>query len=179
MNEFIATGGVENIVGNFKTHTFYKSDNFVVEEGSMPLEVLVVGGGGSGGSEIYFGGSGGGALQTITKGFIREGSYKVAVGLGGSNNSDGKESSVFGIRAIGGACYEKEPGIALWHGSSDKSAFISDISGELKMYAGNGGGNLINSKEALDSGQYQNGGGGGFGNYGDGFDGIVIIRYKV
>lgn len=179
MNSFVATGGVERIVGNFKVHTFYRSESFLVKQGSSLLEVLVVGGGGSGGPGIHLGGSGGGALQTITRGLIREGEYRVSVGSGGVKNSSGQESSVFGIRAAGGASYEKEPGIAVWHGSSDKSAFISDISGELKRYAGNGGNNLINSKEAAESGQYKNGGGGGFGNYGDGFDGIVVIRYKV
>lgn len=179
MNNFIAHGGIEKIADSYKIHTFTESGNFVVDSGTSYLDILVVAGGGSGGINKEDGGGGGGVVQTKTKGMVRPGSYSVTVGLGGIFPESGKDSFAFGIRAIGGSSGNNELGVASWSAGSDKSSFSTDFSGELKRYAGSGGNNLSGTKEAADSGQYQNGGGGGFGNSGSGFDGVVIIKYKL
>lgn len=179
MESFFAKGGEESVVEDFKVHTFKSSGFFVVEFGLKKLELLVVAGGGSGSQSSQLGGSGGGVVEAITPGFVKAGSYSVTVGEGGSAGQGGEDSVVFGIKAIGGASGDKELGAVIWSASSDKSSFKSNFSGQEKYYAGSGGKNVEGSQDALMSGQYPNGGGGGHGQGGSGFSGVVIIRYRL
>lgn len=179
MQSFIASGGEELLVDNYKVHIFNKTDYFVVIEGESKLELFLVGGGGSGGEGDSDGGGGGGVLKQVTPGVVRPGKYLITVGLGGEGGSSGSDSAAFGFKAFGGQSALEELGIVSWSASSDKSSIASDISGVLKHYAGSGGNNLPNTEQADLSGQYENGGGGGHGSNGSGFAGTVIIRYEI
>ena len=122
-----ATGGTTNTYTengkNYKSHTFTSSGTFTITQlGNVErnkLDYLIVAGGGSGGSggglgEIGRAGGGGGAGGYLTTVGTSGGggspqnqinatinSYNVIVGAGGSD-SNGNNSSVFGVTAIGG-----------------------------------------------------------------------------
>ena len=177
VEEFVAQGGEIVDYQSYRAHMFYKNGNFEVVSGSKALEVFVLGGGGSGGTKRMEGGQGGGAVQTTTPGVIRPGSYRVTVGDGGTHGGPGADSFVFGIKALGGKDGNTEKGIVKWANGSDDSVFFTDFSGETRGYGGSCGSNLPESSEANGCGQFPNGGGGGFGELGDGFSGLVIIRY--
>lgn len=178
-NLFQAIGGEIFDHNGYRTHTFKQSGEFKVIAGSNQLEVFVLAGGGSGGPEETDGGQGGGAIEKKTPGMIREGSYKVIVGAGGSSGQPGEDSLIFGIRAIGGRSGVTEKGVVHWLGGSDGSVFVNTFLDSPVSYGGTGGINAPNSKEAKFSGQFINGGGGGHGNFGPGFDGLVIVRYTI
>lgn len=69
-------------------------------------QYVIVAGGGGGGEGTYGGRGGGGAggyrtgFSTITRGTT----YNVVVGAGGPVNTNGQNSSLFGLTAIGGGC---------------------------------------------------------------------------
>lgn len=109
-----ATGGIIEVDGNYITHIFKGSANFIPLE-TLNAEYLIIGGGSGnpGYSDEYLGG-GGGAGGFVEGAFtaINNTSYPVIVGAGGSNN--GTASSVFNITALPGG----RGGIRYWAGGS-------------------------------------------------------------
>ena len=107
IDTFAATGGNVSTSGAYTVHTFTANGTFQVTSGSKSVEYLVVAGGGGGGTR----GGGGGAGGFITSSLpVSVQSYPVVVGAGGAgglvsgtaSGSDGRDSSVFGVTAIGG-----------------------------------------------------------------------------
>lgn len=109
----MATGGVITMFDEYKIHTFNSSDIFEVTSlgtdtlfGSS-IEYLIVGGGGGGGYETAGGGGAGGVLQGVGLAVLKS-RYDIAVGSGGagavsnSTGSNGNNSEVFCLKAIGG-----------------------------------------------------------------------------
>ena len=120
-----ATGGTTVTVGNFKTHIFTSSSNFVVSEGgnalgSNSVEYLVVAGGGGGGMDFAGGGGAGGfrlredstpnPLNAPAKLDISAQTYPITVGGGGagavetpaSDSGSGSNSVFSTITSAGG-----------------------------------------------------------------------------
>jgi len=98
-----ATGGIISYYTlgniNYCVHTFLDSGNFIPES-SLQVDYLIVAGGGSGGSggdqanEGAGGGAGGLIYQTgIT---FTNSTYTIIIGKGGSENSNGENSSIIG-----------------------------------------------------------------------------------
>jgi hypothetical protein len=123
----VASGGVENIVGNYKIHQFNTSDNFTIS--SVPenteIEILMVAGGGAGGGRHGGGGGGGGLLAgTISSDTLSEGVFPVFVGAGapatvgqtqGANGSDSTFSSYVADGGGGAGAYNNStslPGLS-------------------------------------------------------------------
>jgi hypothetical protein len=86
---FSATGGTIASPGDgYNYHVFTSPGNFVVNDNSRQVKILVVGGGGAGGYSIPTGprtaggGGAGGAIQVIQD--LTPGSYPVEVGVGGT-----------------------------------------------------------------------------------------------
>lgn len=86
---FSATGGTIASPGDgYNYHVFTSPGNFVVNDNSRQVKILVVGGGGAGGYSIPAGprtaggGGAGGAIQVIQD--LTPGSYPVEVGVGGT-----------------------------------------------------------------------------------------------
>jgi hypothetical protein len=98
-----ASGGTESTYISsgitYKVHKFTSSENFTVSTGGE-VEYLIVAGGGGGAYDVG-GGGGGGGLLTGTVSIIEK-TYSIVVGSGGSERSDGENSSALGIIAIGG-----------------------------------------------------------------------------
>jgi hypothetical protein len=108
-----ATGGTISHSVGYKIHTFTGNGTFSVISGSGQVEYLIVAGGGGGGSSptnnndgCGGGGAGGLLIGTIN---ISPGNYPVTVGAGGvgvnaglTPGTDGQNSSVFNIIAVGG-----------------------------------------------------------------------------
>jgi hypothetical protein len=107
MNAFAATGGNVTTSGAYTIHTFTANGTFEVTSGSKSVEYLVVAGGGGGGTRGGGGGAGGFITSSV---LVTTQSYTVTVGVGGAgglvsgtaSGSDGANSSVFGVTAIGG-----------------------------------------------------------------------------
>jgi hypothetical protein len=108
-----ATGGNITFDGNFKIHTFTSSGDFtVISLGNEPtygdiVDYLIVAGGGGGGSGLG-GGGGAGGLLTSTGFTVTATTYATVVGNGGTKGvndnmgTNGDNSSIFGLTAIGG-----------------------------------------------------------------------------
>jgi hypothetical protein len=103
----VIVGGVETISGGYKVHTFTSTSSLRVIEGGV-VEYLVVGGGGSGGGQYEGGGGGAGGLLQGRLG-LGPGNQTVTVGGGGAaaaggtdGGSNGTDSSVFSLTAVGG-----------------------------------------------------------------------------
>ena len=103
-----AEGGTIITCGNFRTHVFTGSDDFVVNftgEGTPDspdgVEYLVVaGGGGGGGAGPGGGGGGAGGYRTNytgTKTPVTRQTYTIAVGGGGAANVSGSDSTFSSI----------------------------------------------------------------------------------
>ncbi len=94
-------------IGEYNVLTFTNNGSFTV---TVPGEVnvLVVAGGGGGGSHAGGGGGGGGVIYK-TQFPVKAGEYTVTVGTGGVSNVNGGDSSVFGLRAIGGGAGASVP----------------------------------------------------------------------
>ena len=106
----------------YKSHTFTSSENFVVnslstEPDKNQVDYLIVAGGGGSGIQVpgvsNGGGGGGGGYRTTfgtqgglgtldSKVTVAVQSYGVTIGGGGSTQSQGQNSSVFGVSSIGG-----------------------------------------------------------------------------
>lgn len=103
----IIRGGTVTIPGDgFKYHTFTSTSTLqVIERGDV--ECLVLAGGGAGGprdgGDLTRGGGGGGAGGFLsTKQNLSPQTYSISVGGGGALNSNGTNSTAFGLTAIGG-----------------------------------------------------------------------------
>jgi len=98
-----ATGGNILLVGGYKVHLFTTSNTFVLSSLSTVIsnqfEVLMVAGGGGGG---YYGGGGGGQILSRTDLAISANSYSIVVGAGGVQQTDGANTTAFGVMSIGG-----------------------------------------------------------------------------
>ena len=133
---------------NYRIHTFTSSGTFTVSSTgttNAEVEYLAVGGGGGGGNSTDSGGGGAGGL-IFEKTTVTNQSYTVTVGNGGSVDTNGQNSSVFGATALGGG-----------HGGINTSA--SGNSGG----SGGGGGYDTPSGSGLQPGSAS----GGFGNDGE------------
>jgi hypothetical protein len=119
----VATGGAitTSVIGDttYRVHTFTAtgSSSFVVSNpGNLgPAEYLIVGGGGGGATDLEVGGAGGGGGFLTGSLFLNAQTYPVVVGAGGAsgtgpdsqagggtNGTNGGNSSVFGLTALGG-----------------------------------------------------------------------------
>jgi hypothetical protein len=67
---------------------------------SRSVEYLIIGGGGGGGNN-HGGGGGAGAVVNGTYN-VTSNSYSVTVGNGGTQTTNGSDSSIFGFTALGG-----------------------------------------------------------------------------
>ena len=107
-----ATGGdVVNTYNDgsatYKYHIFESSGSFVVSKlaglgTNNDLNVLVVAGGGGGGTGAIEGGGGGGGLLNGTTKINAAGTYPIVIGGGGSVETQGGSTTVFGVSATGG-----------------------------------------------------------------------------
>jgi hypothetical protein len=99
--------------GGYTVHTFTSNGTFIMSEGSVTAEVLVVGGGGGSGmgdnSGVRNGGGGGAGGLIYKEHFFSVGSYSVVVGNGGEGSnsiankgSSGGNSIFDGLTAVGG-----------------------------------------------------------------------------
>lgn len=110
-NIIIATGGVVTTVTEggttYRVHSFRNTGSSTFNVTNAPpgaeIEYLIVAGGGAGGSgdDRTSGGGGGGGVLTGVRS-ISSGSWNVVVGAGGGVNSNGGNSSVFNLTALGG-----------------------------------------------------------------------------
>ena len=107
----VATGGdsvTEIQSGNrtWKVHQFNQgtTESFVVENKGTEetVEYLILAGGGGGGSGTTSSGGGGGGGLLIGSVLVEEQTYAVSVGEGGNQNTNGSNSSAFGLTATGG-----------------------------------------------------------------------------
>ena len=106
-----ATGGTISYISGYKIHTFTGDGNFSVN-GTGLVEYLIVAGGGGGGAWVGGGGGAGGMLYGVTT--ISSNTYPVIIGSGGTAEynpgsyggmpraTNGGNSSIFGITALGG-----------------------------------------------------------------------------
>lgn len=106
-----ASGGTVTYYNEYKVHTFTGDGTFTVTAGGL-VEYLLVGGGAAGGSDIGGGGGAGGFLEGSL--ILTPGSYTIDVGAGGTNagtgqgiaynsgSQDGRNTTAFGLTAIGG-----------------------------------------------------------------------------
>jgi len=105
-----ATGGTVTTSGDYKIHTFTSSGTFTVNSvsGQGFIEALLVAGGGGGGNNGGGGGGAGGVLYT-TDAIVSAQSYSITIGAGGNktcsggtNATQGGNSTAFGLAAVGG-----------------------------------------------------------------------------
>ena len=110
-----STGGTITTAGGYRIHTFTTvGTSTFTATGSGPVEYLIVAGGGGGGSDNAGGGGGGGVLASGKNGaqtlILSSQTYQIVVGNGSKtesfNNNDaqtnGENSSAFGLTAVGG-----------------------------------------------------------------------------
>ncbi len=163
-----AVGGTITTNGGYIIHTFTNvgTTNFVVSEGSLNCEVLVVAGGGAGGGG--WGGAGGGAGGLLTNSVTVSGTTTVAVGIGGkgvvsAGGLNGANSFFGTIVAIGGGGGGKVmpdyPGKAGGSGGGGIWNWVTMLPGNGTLGQGHAGGEGVVSNVA-------GGGGGGKGEPG-------------
>jgi hypothetical protein len=181
-NTFSATGGSVSTVGSYILHTFTSSGSFIVTNGSINANILVVAGGGAGGAGGgQNGGGGGGAGGVIMHPSytLTPGTFSVTVGDGGTAGPalgpNGQDSSFNTLVAKGGGGGGANGGTAASDGGSgggrgrDQGGDYGDATqpsqnGDSGIYGfGTRGG-------AGAGGGCQSGGGGG-GAGGQGYDG--------
>ena len=93
------TGGSPASDGTYYYKTFTSTNNFVISNGPLPVEYLVVAGGGGG----NFGGGGGGAGGVrLGNATLSSGTYVATVGGGSSGVSSGNLSSFNSLISAGG-----------------------------------------------------------------------------
>jgi len=100
------TGGTITHVGGKTIHTFSATQSgstfAPAATGDVTVELLVVAGGGGGGETRGGGGGGGGGVVHVESYAITQPAYVVTVGYGGASVSDGGDSSLGTVTAIGG-----------------------------------------------------------------------------
>jgi Flp pilus assembly pilin Flp len=152
---FSATGGTIVDSGGYRIHSFTSSGSFQVLSGSRSdIEYLIVASGGSGGTNGRGGGGGGGCVPGSGQS-VSAGNYPVVVGPAQTTfESNGSDSSVFGLTAVGGGAGTAGTG---GNGGSGGGGFTAGGSGTVGQgYAGG----------AHSGASYDAGGGGGAGGPG-------------
>jgi len=167
VDECPATGGTLTKVGEYCIHTFTTvgSSNFVVPDGDLNVDVLVVAGGGAGGSSHSGGGGAGGLIyNTLTV----SGTKSVTVGDGGvhggaqSRGGNGGDSVFDTLTAIGGG---GGGGYYYWNGANGGSGggcSLTGVPGTGTEGQGHDGGDGETPEDVM----YAFGGGGGAGAVG-------------
>jgi len=102
----IASGGIITIYSsggvNYMVHTFLTSSTFTPTS-SGTVDILMVAGGGGGGLVGNVSGGGGAGGVLVATGFTTTTQdYTVTVGLGGATNTNGGNTTAFGVTALGG-----------------------------------------------------------------------------
>ena len=145
-----ATGGdTINYVSDDKRYTawiFTNTDQagvFTLSGGSLICDVLVVGGGGGGGSGVsglQNGGGGGGGGVVFTRSLIlMPQTYSVVIGVGGSKDTNGRNSVFSKITAVGGGHGGGlHPGVAGGKGGSGGGSAFNGGKGPGSGIAGQG-----------------------------------------
>ncbi|MEO6110055.1 MAG: glycine-rich domain-containing protein [Candidatus Saccharimonadales bacterium] len=152
-----ATGGTITTVGGQTVHTFYSSGTFIIGVLYPSVDVLLVGGGGGGGIAGASGGGGAGGVLTSTPAITSVGLYSVTIGAGGAAQTNGVDTTVFGLTAVGG-------GAGNWaNGSNGGSGGGSGRGASSTAYLATGIPSQGNSGGTAGqySGQYPASGGGG------------------
>ena len=191
-----ATGGTTLTVGDYKTHVFTSSSNFVVSAGAGPLavaEYLVIAGGGGGGNDIGGGGGGGGfrmfssapgsnsPLNAPAGLIVSVQTYPITVGAGGTagqpgqQNTNGGSSTFSTITSAGGGAGGGSPSPQpnAGDGSPGGSGGGTRFSGSYANYGGTGNTPPVSPPQGNRGGgqgggpTYQMGGGGGAGAAGE------------
>lgn len=175
---FSATGGAVSTYTDgattYKVHTFTSSGTFSVLSGSDSVDYLIVGGGGGGGVIGGGGGAGGVLSGSVSVGI----SFNAVVIGGGGNNSgsfsgsvatNGGDSSVFGLTAIGGGAGGRHVGgststAGSSGGSGGGGADNGSAGGSGTTGQGNAGGAGV---PGVPGTQRLGGGGGGAGQAGN------------
>lgn len=181
IGSFQASGGTLTQVGGYNIHTFTSSGTFTVLSGVKSVEYLIVAGGGGGATDgDVGGGGGGGGLITGTYSASPQ-AYSVVVGAGGTggtnsytpgtggggNGTQGGNSSLFGLTAIGGGYGGTRSQAGGSGGSGGGGGDASGTGGAGTSGQGYAGGNApaINS-----NGGWDQGGGGGAGGAASSFN---------
>lgn len=178
--------GTESSVNNPASNTIhtFTSDGIFLTSNDLTSDVLVVaggGGGGAGASSPGNGGGGGAGGLIYDEGYtIPAGRYTVQVGDGGNPSSDGEDSSINDLVAIGGGTGGIYAGGGGANGGSGGGAGQSPYNGiglgtlgqgndgggaNLNNYGGGGGGGAgeVGHDPINVNGFYENGGAGGDG----------------
>lgn len=158
------TSGLEDYQAHIYTNT--AETNFVVPDGSLTVDLLMVAGGGGGGDWSSDGGAGGGGgggviLTNLT---LSTGTYTVQVGEGGAADFNGSNTIFHTLTAIGGghgaSCYSHAgDGGSGGGGAADRTRRYG---GAGTTGQGNDGGDGGSDKTYGKRG----GGGGGYGSIG-------------
>ena len=149
-----ASGGTVTTSGDYKTHTFTGSADFVVSKlgDEETVQYLVVGGGGGGGSHIG-GGGGAGGMLTATGYAIAVGTHAITIGAGGAGSTSTGTTAGDGGGTIFGSIATAQGG------GGGGTSFANGRSGGSGGGAGHGSGNGSgNSGGAGTSGQGYAGG---------------------
>lgn len=169
----IATGGdsvydVDAEGTRYRVHIFTSigTSSFDVQQSGEVEYFVVAGGGGGGRGDDFTGGGGGGGAGGLLHGILSpaQQSYSIVVGSGGSERSNGSDSSVFGVTSTGGG------GGNGGSGGSGAGAFRQKGIGSGITGQGNGGGNSGNTS-SLRGGGGAGGGAGSPGQNGNGDSG--------
>lgn len=162
----VQSEGSITVDGSYTVHTFTSNGTFNVSGDTLNVSILVVAGGGGGGNGV---GAGGGAGGYIWKNAydVLAGNYNVSVGIGGTRDTNGQNSSFSNVSMLldargggGGAPYNN----AGKNGGSGGGAGSSNVDG------GNGtAGQGYDGGAGYPLDSWGAGGGGGCSE--DGFDG--------
>jgi hypothetical protein len=160
-----AVGGTLTVAGGYAYHTFTSTGSFLPSQQIKGAEVLAVAGGGGGGTNAGGSGNGGGGggaggvLYQFSQTFFAGTSYTALVGSGGAANTNGGNSILGTVQAIGGG----RGGSASIGGTGGSGG-----GGTVGFAAGTGTTNQGNSGGAANASREAGGGGGAGGAGGNG-----------
>lgn len=166
------SGGTQYSDSTYYYRKFTGNGTLAVNNGTLNMDVLVVGGGGSSGNgtNVCAGGGAGGLVYETSKS-ISAGSYSVTIGAGGAAGSSfdrGLDTTIFNITAVGGGRGGNESvaaqnggsgGGAVWSNATTQTPGSSTQNSTYSGFGNRGG-------YAAASGVYGSGGGGGAGAVG-------------
>ena len=127
---------------DYKYVSFTSDGTLTVTRGGY-ADVLVVagGGGGGGGTPNSAGGGGAGGYIYIENYFLDAGNHDVVIGSGGASLTDGSESVLGKLIAVGGGAGQPTFGDGNKGGSGGGGGYISGTGGSGTLTQGNSGGN--------------------------------------